>query len=62
MINDKNMKYNFIHIKLKDINKINLNDNKVLDLFKLSLGNNITNLIYYKNKKETSNQNLEIIY
>jgi len=52
------MKCNFIHIKLKDKSKISLNDNKVLDLLKLSFGNNITNLNYHKNKEDISNQNL----
>ena len=50
------MKYNFIHIKLKDKNNIDLNNNKTLDLFKLSAGNNI--II----KKESSSEDLEISY
>ena len=54
------MKCNFIYIKLKAKNIINLNNNKILNLFKLSVGNNIINLNYNKNKKESSNQ--EIIY
>jgi len=53
------MKCNFIHIKLKDKNNININ--KDLELFKLSFGKNITNLKYNK-KKNYSKQNLEIIY
>ena len=56
------MKGNFIHAKLKDKNNINFNNNKILELFKLSIGNNIINLDYNKNKKESSNQYLEIIY
>ena len=55
---DKKMKINFIHIKLS--NKNNINSNKILELFKLSIGNNINDLNYYKNKP--LNQNLEIIY
>jgi len=55
------MKCNFINISLKDKNNINLND-KILELFKLSIGNSITNMIYNKKKKEDLNQNLEIIY
>ena len=54
------MKWNFIHIKLKD--NTNININKDLKLFKLSFGKNLTNLNYNKNKKEYSKQNLEIIY
>ena len=52
------MKCNFIHIKFKDKN--NINRNKNLEIVKLSFGNNINNLNF--NKKEYSNQNLEIIY
>ena len=49
---------NCIHIKLKDKSNINLNKNKIHELFKLSAGNNIIN----KNKKESSNKNFEIYY
>ena len=56
------MKCNFIHMKLKDKRKINLNINKVLELFKLSAGNNIINLNYNTNKKDFLNNNLGIIY
>jgi len=55
------MKANFIHLKFKDKNNINLNNNKILELFKLSVGNNIINLNYNNNKKESSNQRLDII-
>ena len=54
------MKCNFIHIKLKGKNNINKKIN--LELLKLSFENNIANLNYNKNKKEYSNQNLEINY
>ena len=54
------MKCNFIHIKLKEKNNIDLNDNKILKLFKLNLGNNVYKLDNNKNRKETSNKNLEI--
>ena len=54
------MQHNFIYIKLKD--KSNNNLNKILTLFKLSVGNNIINLNYNKKKKESLNQNLEINY
>ena len=54
------MKCNFIHIKLKG--KSNINKKINLELLKLSFENNITNLNYNKNKKEYSNQNLEINY
>ena len=54
------MKCNFIHIKKKDKKDINLNDNKTLQLFKLSFGNSITNLNYIENKKKYSSQNLVI--
>ena len=56
------MKYNCIHFKLKDKNNINLNNNKILALFKLSVGNNINILDYNQNKKQSSNKNLEISY
>ena len=56
------MKCNFIHIKLKNKSDINLNRNKILELFKLSAGNNIIDLYYNKNKKESSNKNIEINY
>ena len=54
------MKQNYIYIKLKDKSKIDLN--KILDLFKLSFGNYITNLNYNKKKKGFLEQNLEISY
>jgi len=53
------MKYNYLHIKLKDKNNNNLNKNKILELLKLSIGNNITNLNY---NKISSSQNIQIIY
>ena len=56
------MKCNYIHLKIKDKNNNNFNNNKILELFKLSIGNNIYNFDYNKNKKESSNKNLEIIY
>ena len=36
------MKYNFIHVKMIDKRNYNIND----ELFKLSVGNKITNLNY----------------
>jgi len=56
------MKCNSIHFKLKDKNNINLNNNKILELFKLSIGNNIYIKDYNKNKKESSNKTLKISY
>ena len=56
------MKCNFVRLKLKDKSNITSNNNKVLEIFKLSIGNNIINLNYYKNKKEPSKKSLEIIY
>ena len=56
------MECKYIHIRLKDKNNINLNKNKILELFKLSIGNNIIYLNYNKNKKESSNHNIPIIY
>ena len=47
-----------IHIQLKE--KSNTSYNKILELFKLSAGNNIISLNYDKNN--SSNQNLEISY
>ena len=43
------MENNFIHIKLKD--KSNNKSKEILKLFKLSLGNNVINLNYNRNKK-----------
>ena len=56
------MKCNFINVKLKDRNFININKNKVKEIFNLSLGNNIIYFNYNENKEEISNQNLEISY
>jgi len=56
------MKCKFIQIKLKDKNYIDFNNNNILEFFKLSVENNIINLNYNKNKKESSRKNLEIIY
>ena len=56
------MECNYIHFKLKDKNNNNLNKNKILDLFKLSIGNNIISLNSKKNKSKSSNQNIQIIY
>ena len=56
------MKCNFIHFKLKDKTKFNLNRDKILELFKSSIGNNINILDYNQNKNETSNKSLEINY
>ena len=56
------MKCNFISVKLKDKNSINLYKSKFKELFKLSIGNNIKYFNYNKNKKAISNQNIEIIY
>ena len=50
------MKCNFIKTKIKDKNK------NLLELYKLSLGNNVNSLYYNKNKIENSKQSLEIIY
>ena len=56
------MECNYIHVRLKDKSNINLNKHKILELFKLSIGNNVINLNYNKNKEESSNQNIQIIY
>ena len=56
------MKCNFIFVKLKDKNNINLNNKKFQEILKLSIGNNIKYFNYKKNKKEISNKNIEIIY
>ena len=56
------MMCNFINFKFKDKNFINLNNNKILELFKLSVGNSIYIKDYSKNEKESSNSNLEINY
>ena len=56
------MKPNFIYFKIKDKTNINLNNNKILELFKLSAGNDINILNYNQNKNKSSNKNLEISY
>jgi len=56
------MECNYIHVRLKDKSNINLNKHKILELFKLSIGNNVINLNYNKNKEESPNQNIQIIY
>ena len=56
------MKFNFFHFKLKDKDNINLNNNKILELFKLSVGNNIYYLDYNQNKKESPSKYLKIRY
>ena len=53
------MKCNFINIKIKDKNNFNFFNNKILDIFKLSFGNDINDFNYNINKK--ANNNLEII-
>ena len=53
------MKCNYIHLKTKDKSNINLNNNTILELFKLSAGNNINILNY---KKKSTNKNLEVYY
>ena len=47
---------------MKSKNNTNINDNKIPELLKLSVGNNITNISYNNNKQESSNQNFGIIY
>jgi len=54
------MKFNLIHIKLRDKNKVNLN--RILELFNLSAENRAFNLNYPLNIKEYLNHNLEISY
>ena len=57
------MKCNFICVKLTDKNNINLNNEKIQEILKLSIGNkNIINFNYNKIKKEFSIQKLEINY
>ena len=57
------MKCNFILIKIKNNDKVNtnLNKDKIQELFKLSIGNNLINFNNNKNSIEFSNQKLEII-
>jgi len=50
------MKCHYIHIKFKDKNNINLNNNKILESFKLSVGNNIYIKDYNQNKNKSSNK------
>jgi len=50
------MKYNFFNIKVEDKNK------KTLELFKLSLGNDVNSIYYNKNKKKFSNKKLEVTF
>ena len=50
------MKCNFFNIKVEDKNK------KTLELFKLSLGNDVNSIYYNKNKKKFSNKKLEVTF
>ena len=50
------MRCNFINIKVKDKNQ------KILELFKLSVGNTVKCLYYNNNKTNNLNQSLKIIY
>ena len=50
------MRCNFINIKVKDKNK------KILEIFKLSIGNTVKCLYYNNDKANNLNQNLKIIY
>ena len=56
------MKCNFIHIKLKDKNYIDLNRNRLLELVKLSIENNANYFYYNKNNAKSLNQDSETIY
>ena len=56
------MKCNFILVKIKDKNNINLYKSKFQEIFKLSIGNNLINFNNNKNKKEFSNQIIDINY
>jgi len=56
------MKFNCFLIKLNDKININLNKNKIIQLFKLSFGNNIIYLNYNKKKNESSNKVKKIFY
>ena len=56
------MKCKFILVRMKSKININIRDNKILELLKLSVGNKITNINYNNNKKESSNSNFGIIY
>ena len=56
------MESNFFLIKIKDKNYIKFNNNEILDIFKISLGNNKINLQYNKSKIQFLNKNFEIIY
>ena len=40
------MSFNSIHIKFKEKSNINLNNSKILELFRLSIGNSLNNLNY----------------
>jgi len=46
------MKCSFIHLKLKDKSNINKTNNKIFELFKLSIENNKINLNILKIKKK----------
>ena len=45
------MKCHCIHLKLNDKANINMNNNKILELFKLSIGKNVNILDYNQNIK-----------
>ena len=52
------MKYNLFKVKIRDKND---KYNEIFELLKLSVGNNITDLNYNKNKIKSPNQSFEII-
>ena len=56
------MKFNFILVKIKDKININLYKSKIQEIFKLSIGNNLINFNNNINKKEFSNQIIDINY
>ena len=57
------MENKFINIILKDnTNNFNLNNNEVLEFFKVSLGNDANNFNYIENTKKSSEKHLDIIY
>ena len=56
------MRCNFICVKIKEKNNINLNNGKIQEIFKLSIGNKRIYLNYNKTKKDYSKQNMKISY
>ena len=55
------MEFKLVHMWMKIEKNININNNSIPELSKISAGNKINNLYFKNNKKDLSNQMFEII-